>query len=363
MRIAIYGTGKKAEHFLNSIDLEKINIQIVYFVQTKVEEINVFRNIKIIEAKDINYSDFDKLIIATVYDDEIISYLQSINKYDETKIESYLNWLCPKGWAESAKFMPFRSSVVNEDVVFISSGTDQCIPNIMMETGKVFSEDIIKSFFELSNILGLKGGDYFLDIGANIGTTSIYVKKKVKPDLKIIGFEPEKRNYDLFRINCIVNGVEDIVIEQLGLSNENGQLSFSYNEKNSGASHIIKSEQNLGSKIQVAKLDDYLQNNNIDVRKIGYLWIDTEGHEAEVILGGLETLNVNKIPILQEFNPGSYRLNGVWNSYYESICQIYDSFIDVNKYIETKEIQIFSIEQLLKYAEQINFEQTDLLLF
>ena len=52
-------------------------------------------------------------------------------------------------------------------------------------------------FFELSNkYYGGQNKKYFLDIGASIGTTSIYVKKKFGKDLCVIGFEQSKEKFD-----------------------------------------------------------------------------------------------------------------------------------------------------------------------
>ena len=211
------------------------------------------------------------------------------------------------------------------------------------------------------------GKGYFLDIGANIGTTSIYIKKKINENLHIIGFEAGRYNYDLFRVNCILNQVEDIKAELLGLSDSNTRKKYRYVSFNSGGSGITgdSAEGSEISTIETMKLDDYLEENHIPAERIDYIWMDTEGHEYEIITGGFKTFKVKKIPLLQEFNAIHYIKAGTLDSYCKKIKTIYDYFMDVHEYMSGK-INAIPIGQIYDFALTMEKEgkaQTDLFFF
>lgn len=224
MKLAIYGTGEVAETFCAMLDKRNENAEIIYFIQTE-KTTDLFLGKKVISLKEIRYSDFDYLVIASnVYYQEIITCLKSFdNGYEQykSKIKKYDEWL-PVKWEVIKSVMPYQSCKVCEDIVYVALSEDETIPRYMYETGRNFSDIMIDTFFRLADKYFpdlVKSGGYFLDIGANIGTTSIYVKKKINRNLQIVGFEPYKSNYDLFRVNCILNQAEDIRTECIGLSN------------------------------------------------------------------------------------------------------------------------------------------------
>ena len=369
MKIAVYGTGKVAQGFCDRIEDVK-DIKILYFVQTKKTE-DYFRNKKVVLAEEIDYSEIDYLIIASnIYYEEIMKHLMDINDNYELykyKIKKAREWIT-EIWENVQNYMPFASCKVAKDITYISSSEDDGIGGAMFKSGRNLSDDMIRVFFELTEkyYKNTKRSEekYFLDIGANIGTTSIYVKKKINEKLRIIGFEAGRFNYDLFRVNCILNQVEDIKVELLGLSDSNTRKKYRYVAFNSGGSGIT-GDGAVGSEIstiETMKLDDYLDENHISADKIAYIWMDTEGHEYEIITGGFKTLQVKKIPLLQEFNATHYIGSGNLESYCQKIEVIYDYFLDVHEYMSGKIniIPIVKIYDFAKNMEKIGKAQTDL---
>ncbi len=372
MRIAVYGIGRVAQGFCNKVEDMK-NIEILYFVQSKKTE-DYFHNKKVISADEIDYSKIDNLIIASnIYYEEIIAYLKNLNndyELNKDKVKSAADF--PVVWEDIQRYMPYASCKVCKDIVYISSSEDDGIGGAMFKSGRNYPDDMIHVFFELAEkyykTTKQPNKGYFLDIGANIGTTSIYIKKKIDNNLKIIGFEAGKSNYDLFRINCILNQVEDIRVELLGLSDSNIRKKYRYVAKNSGGSGIVEDDFEGGveiSTIDMMKLDDYLEKNYISSEEIDYIWMDTEGHEYEIITGGFKTLQAKKIPLLQEFNAVHYIGKRSLECYCEKIGSIYDYFIDVHEYMNGK-INIIPIAQIYDFAKKMEKEgtaQTDLFFF
>lgn len=64
-----------------------------------------------------------------------------------------------------------------------------------------------------------------VDIGANIGSTSIFMAK-VKPEMQMIAFEPVPPTYFLFLWNLHLNGVPTISKEDIGKPNKPGVLAL-----------------------------------------------------------------------------------------------------------------------------------------
>ena len=372
MKSAVYGIGGSAEKFYNILKERNEAIEIVYFVQTEKTE-SVFHGKRVITAIEIEPSDFDKLVIASDnYYEEINEYLKSLdNGYELYKKAVRYDLLFSGEWENSKKIMPYQSCKIQNGITYIAASEDEYMLGYMYRTGRNYSENLINAFFCLTEkYYGQEKparGGIFLDIGANLGTTSIYVKKNIDRELHVIGFEPSISNYDLFRVNCILNHVEDIKAEWLGLSSNNGKRKFLYSIQQSGMSRIVDDSMfgdNIDT-IEVKKLDDYLAENKISPYSINYIWIDAEGHEDEIIKGAMGTLQAKKIPLLQECNPGDYLEKNTLNDYCKNLVSIYDYFIDLKTFSAEEEKPI-PISQIYDYVFKImdmKNEHTDLFFF
>lgn len=372
MRIAIYGIGNCAENFYNMLESRSVTIEIVYFVQTEKTE-SVFHGKKVVAADEMDDSDFDKLVIASdIYFYEIIEHLKSLAiGYNLYKKAVRYNEFLLKEWEDAGDIMPYRTCKIKGGISYVARSEDGYMPGSMFRTGKNYAENLIQDFFKLTekyygqSILDSKG--IFLDIGANLGTTSIYVKKMMNRALHVIGFEPAKVNYDLFRVNCILNQVEDIKTEFMGLSSDNVQKSFFYSVSQSGLSRIVEDNakgENINV-IEVMKLDDYLDKNKISAEQIDYIWIDAEGHEDEIIEGAMKTLRSKKIPLIHECNPGDYLEKNRFDIYCKNVAEIYNYFIDMKMY-RVGEMEPIPISQINSYGYKImetKTQHTDLFFF
>lgn len=381
MKIAIYGTGNYALRLIkyleetksrtNIMNQQQWTYEIVYFVES-IPKKNIFIDKKVICASDINWDDFDFLVIAIAQYEEIITYLKSEIECYEQNIKKVVNSVeFTHNMKGSYLTYPYQCVNVNGGKLkFLYSTKDRGVSDDMIATGCTYSDKLIDLFFSLTRQYYGERKGVFLDIGANIGTTSIYVKKIVNPKLRVIGIECGKENYNLFRINCILNNSEDIVIEEIGFSNYSGIGKYKYSETDPGGSciHITnegKNQRDLDD-VSLITLDEYIKNKNINSRDIGYIWMDTEGHESEIIEGAMNTLSGSKIPLMQEFNYEDYIKKGLFDSYLNNIKKIYTSFIDARYYLKSNEMIIKNIYELREYCEWMKNsgrKQTDLFFF
>jgi FkbM family methyltransferase len=141
-----------------------------------------------------------------------------------------------------------------------------------------------------------------LDIGANLGTFCVPLARKI-PKLKFHAFEPQRIiNYQLCA-NIIINSLDNVQTYELALSDKDAQLNLVMpdyaKETNIGAfsidGEVRKNEYecattSVTNKIYLVPLD-LLAFSDVKLIKI-----DVEGHELEVLQGGLETIKANNYP-------------------------------------------------------------------
>lgn len=200
----------------------------------------------------------------------------------------------------------------NEQYIFDID--DKCIPIQMYRSRRTYSENDIRHFFYLVKKFckekAMENGGYFLDIGANIGTTSVYVAKNIDPSMRILAFEPDAVNFKMLETNCLINGCANIRPVNIALSDQSASKQMVINETNRANSKVLtdkSGDENEPGKndktenIEAYRLDDWLKEQNIGGSDIGYIWMDIEGHETYAIKGMMELLTNYKPPIFMEF--------------------------------------------------------------
>jgi FkbM family methyltransferase len=120
-------------------------------------------------------------------------------------------------------------------------------------------------------------GGVVVDLGANIGTFSIYSAFKGS---KVYAVEPEPHNAEALNNNIILNNMQDLITHiPYGVSDKKGTAVIT--DMGGGAS--IKDDGMFGTEIELMSLDSLFGLYNID--EVDILKIDVEGSEPEIILG------------------------------------------------------------------------------
>jgi len=131
--------------------------------------------------------------------------------------------------------------------------------------------------------------DIFLDIGANIGTYSVFAGKSC---IRTLAFEPIKSNFDSLVKNIELNNLQSYIDTfNVGLSNATEKSNFNFNKLNTGASSLYNLRSNAnGVKCEVKLVvGDDLNDKYLAEAKHPIIKIDVEGMEIAV-LDGLKIL-------------------------------------------------------------------------
>lgn len=203
---------------------------------------------------------------------------------------------------------------------------------------------------------------YFLDIGANIGSTFIYFKLKKTSNIKVLAFEPDSDNYTLAKVNAILNNVDrDVVIEKLGVGEGGGTAVLYKHPENPGGNSIVNSPTSISESINMVSIDDYLESKNIEKDEITYIWIDTEGYEPFVLFGAKDLISSTDIPLFMEFNPQVYKqFDGVFERMVQMLEKSYKKYIMVREvengnYCEHRIEELYSMKGMDKQQGDIVF--------
>lgn len=271
--------------------------------------------------------------------------------------------------SEQYAMMPYLSVCV-EGITYFYSSQDKEIPRSMQQSGINYAKTDIENFFKTADTFFYNNTPpqqgIFLDIGGNIGTTTIYCKLKSKPAYRYIAFEPVSENAALFHINCVINhATEDVVLEKVALSNKKiSNAIMKIVPENMGHSMLADLNDPDGDNIdyvETTTLDIYISENHISKEDIKYIWIDVEGHELEVLEGASELYTKNKIPTCLEFNQDIYKEKGTYERINEILAKYFHQFM-VCSQIAGGNYKMRPVEELWLLWEELQHKACDLVL-
>jgi FkbM family methyltransferase len=141
-----------------------------------------------------------------------------------------------------------------------------------------------------------------LDIGANLGTFCVPLAQKI-PALKFHAFEPQRIIYYQLCANTIINSLGNVYTYEAGVSNREADIELEVpdyaTEGNIGAFSIDKEVRDNEYECQTSGGKEkmiLMTLDSIGFENVRLIKIDVEGHELEVIKGGIETIKANNYP-------------------------------------------------------------------
>jgi FkbM family methyltransferase len=151
----------------------------------------------------------------------------------------------------------------------------------------------------------IKKGDFVIDIGANIGDTTVPMAVAAGKEGLTLGFDPNPYVYRILEANASLNADKvNIIPVCSAISTEEEEFYFISSEAsfaNGGISPTKHSNHGkfiCPQKVKGVNLLDYLQKNyHAHLDKLSFIKIDTEGYDKEIIRSISDLIDTHK-PIM-----------------------------------------------------------------
>jgi len=185
--------------------------------------------------------------------------------------------------------------------------TEDVVGRNIFKNGK-YERDI--SEFIAKNIK-FKSNDIALDIGANIGWYSMLLNKLMPDTGRIFAFEPDPFNFSLLSENILLNQANNVCAINKAVSDKREfKTLYLYSNRNLGRHSLLDINKGSGIRIETVQLDEFLQENNIDLSRVKFVKIDIEGYEFFALSGGEKVLNYVEC-LICEFMPDTIKRGGL----------------------------------------------------
>ncbi|HEY6225489.1 MAG TPA: FkbM family methyltransferase [Verrucomicrobiae bacterium] len=190
----------------------------------------------------------------------------------------------------------------------ITCSPNETIGKAIYQTGAYQRDLTERAINELSR-RGLVKQGAILELGANIGTQSVYMMLTRKFQ-KIVCVEPDPRNVQLLEKNLKDNGfLPNATIIEAAAGDKDGSVSLNQFEHNHGRSSIVLGAH-TGQSITVPMLsfDSILHRAKLRAEDIAFIWMDVEGAEP-IVARAITKVFELKVPMALEYTPAAYGAN------------------------------------------------------
>lgn len=172
----------------------------------------------------------------------------------------------------------------------VLSGFKGYVYDLNYSKNEGFQEPHIVNFF----INNLKNNKVFFDVGAHFGYYTLFARKIMGDDCKIISFEPSPIPFKFLRKNIEINKLQNnIKAEQLLISEKKSKCNLYYSGFGGTKSSFKKSTGLFYKKeLEAISLDDYCSQVKLYP---DFVKIDVEGAEL-LVTKGARSLFVNNTP-------------------------------------------------------------------
>ncbi len=184
---------------------------------------------------------------------------------------------------------------IHGDKLKISPLLDKGIERKLYNQG-VYEEGTLYCFEKI-----LKKGDVVVDVGANIGLTTIRASKLIGPKGTIYAIEAMPSTFEILKFNILLNKLTNVVCLNEALADYIGSTKIFHNlEINRGSASLYSDKKLGGVEVKVNTLDAFVTTQGI--KTIDFIKIDIEGAEYSMLMGGSNFFENHKPIICVEFS-------------------------------------------------------------
>ena len=172
-------------------------------------------------------------------------------------------------------------------------------------THPIFNPDLyIKTNYEIFFEKYLpKKNDCVVELGAGVGSETLYISKLIGEQGKIISIEPFTNVYDLLTANVKINNLNNVTLIKKALYKSKSNIGFSSDPSNWLGGKINESSEN---KVSTFTLNDLVQENQLT--EINYCKINIEGAEKYITSSSLNFFKICRNLAIEchDFLPDTY---------------------------------------------------------
>ena len=154
----------------------------------------------------------------------------------------------------------------------------------------------------------LDQGETFIDVGANSGFFTLLASRRVGPAGRVLSFEPVPSMYKRLLENISTNGMNNVSVQNVALSNAEGSLPmFEGPEGHKGISSLRQIDNSSATlEVRTLPLDSFAST----LSPIKLIKIDVEGAEQLVLEGMTKLLSMNHPYLVIEITDNYLRAFG-----------------------------------------------------
>lgn len=209
-------------------------------------------------------------------------------------------------------------------------------------------------------------GRVMLDIGANVGTTSI--TRVVLGDFdRVYAAEPDHGNYACLVRNVVANDVRGLIMpDRVAIGDSDGEMTL--RRLHSGTHHLVVRASDVAESerlvVPCVTLDTWVRRFGIDLFEVAFIKSDTQGWDIRVLAGASGVLAHKHIAWQVEFSPAMLqRAGGSLAEAYESMEAHFTHFIDLRGDSGARVRRTSELRDALAYVEAGRRRYTNVLLY
>ena len=178
-------------------------------------------------------------------------------------------------------------------------------------SGKLWIDPTAKdtdSEFDLTFLASyLKEGDTIIDVGANIGRTTLAAAYAVGDTGKVFAFEPNPRIYRYLVGNLLLNRTKNVQAYNVAVGNTSGTVSIT-DTKWDDMNEVVEGINQNSIAVSINRLDQII---HVD-QEIALLKIDVEGYEKFVLGGAGKLLDLTYCIYFEAYEEHFNKYNYGW---------------------------------------------------
>ncbi len=221
--------------------------------------------------------------------------------------------------------------------------------------------------FQALDEVGWDGrGSTFVEVGSNFGVYCLPAVT-VRGFARAVAYEPDPASFALLQANIERNELGDRVWPvQVALSDRATDVTLWKTGSNGGDNRVVdggrapRAQEEAVVRVSASTFDLEVAAGTIRLPEVGLLWLDVQGHEAEV-LAGAKTLLASDVPVVVEYS-SQLMTPTARRRLEEIVVDSYDVMVDLGWSALTDRIR-YQPASAIRELSGLRAVETDLLLF